>query len=133
MLMEIILLEILKDPTNVGMYGIRGASGVIAINTEKNSTLALRERDPNLIIRKIPGYLKESSIYGYAPGSGEGYGLIYWNANLQTDDAGEVELVLPGVDLPDHYFIFIEGITSYGLPFNHKMKINNLSGQKLEN
>lgn len=57
MLMEIILLEILKNPTNVGMYGIRGASGVIAINTEKNSTLALQERDPNLIIRKIPGYL----------------------------------------------------------------------------
>jgi len=118
-------IEILKNPANLGMFGIRGANGIIAINTNKNSGNAMQERDKNLIIMKVPGFLKESSIFGYAPDPLEGKGLIYWNANLQTSDEGTVELFLPGVELPEEYYIFIKGITFSGIPFNYKIKIRN--------
>lgn len=118
-------IEILKDPTNLGMYGIRGANGIIAINTDKNPGIVLKEKDENLIILKVPGYLKESSIFGYAPGSAVGKGLIYWNANLQTNEEGDVKLFLPGIKLPEEYYVFIEGITRSGIPFNQKIKVFN--------
>jgi hypothetical protein len=118
-------IEILKNPANLGMFGIRGANGILAINTDKNSGNALQERDKNLIVMKVPGYLKESSIFGYAPDPLEGKGLIYWNANIQTSDEGTVELFLPGVELPEAYYIYIEGITFSGIPFNHKIKVGN--------
>jgi hypothetical protein len=118
-------IEILKNPANLSMFGIRGANGILAINTDKNSGNALQERDKNLIVMKVPGYLKESSIFGYAPDPLEGKGLIYWNANIQTSDEGTVELFLPGVELPEAYYIYIEGITFSGIPFNHKIKVGN--------
>ena len=74
---------------------------------------------------KLPGYLMESSIFGYAPDPLEGKGLIYWNANLRTSEKGEVELFLPGIELPEEYYVFIEGITNSGTPFNQKIKIKN--------
>jgi TonB-dependent SusC/RagA subfamily outer membrane receptor len=118
-------IEILKDPTNLGMYGIRGANGIIAINTDKNPGIVLKEKDENLIILKVPGYLEESSIFGYAPGSAVGKGLIYWNANLQTNEEGDVKLFLPGIKLPEEYYVFIEGITRSGIPFNQRIKVFN--------
>jgi len=82
------------------------------------------KRDNNLVIKQVNGYAQEASLYGYMPESSESYGLLYWNPNLITSEKGEVQLTLPGLKLPDQYIIFIEGISSDGIPFNERLNIN---------
>jgi len=116
-------IEILKNPANVGIYGVRGASGIIAIYTETEANDYLINDQNNLAIKKLVGYSDEMSAQGYSPDSTDISSLIYWNPNLTTNENGEVQLEFTDLKLPEKYTISIQGVTTNGFPFYKQVLI----------
>lgn len=115
-------IEVLTGPQG-SAYGVRGANGVILINTtnknrqndvdRKSSTLktffAKGYQDPPLFT--MPSYnSKKQDI----PNTTDLRSTVYWNGNILTDKAGKAMITFYTNDVPGNYTVTIRGITDHG-------------------
>ncbi len=113
-------IEVLKSPQNLAVFGVKGASGVIAIYTRKGQRSSDYIGGKKIIENKIAGYVKQRQFYSpkySSESSNEKRGdlktLLYWNPEVQTQN-GKTELRFFSSDLPGKYLITIEGIATDG-------------------
>ncbi len=111
-------IEILKSPSNLAMFGSRGANGVIAIFTRKGSFNTGFIKDFT-----IPGFAKERDFH--RPNSQELSGrkafTLYWKANVNLE-ANE-KLALPGLEQYIGARLVIEGVSQSGKIIYFEKKI----------
>jgi len=114
-------VDVLKNPVNTTMFGMRGGNGVIAIYTKRgifNSPL------PSFNIKPlIPlGYQLPVEFYSPKYDTQERIDdrkpdlrtTIYWKPNVVTDDAGNAKVDFYTADEPATYSVIIEGISDDG-------------------
>lgn len=117
-------IEILKSPANAGIYGGRGAGGVIALFTKRGGE-AMQEVETGkyIIIHRAPGYSKVREFYspqydGKTPASREPdlRTTLYWNPSVQTDADGKATVTFYAADRTTTYRAIAEGISDAGKP-----------------
>ncbi len=117
---DIDVVDVLKDVSNLALFGSRGANGVIAVYTKRGFTGKVNDYLMGAITSRIIGYQPFRQFYSpkYTP---ENVNLpepdyrttLYWNPQVKTVN-GEARLSFFTCDEVTNYRIFIEGITSDG-------------------
>lgn len=123
---EIHFIDVLKG-ASAAAYGIRGASGVIAVYT-RDGMSATEQKTPKGIITYIhPGYTQSREFYhpSYEIKKREHIKpdyrtTLYWNPNLKLEGSEPLNLQFYTSDQSSEYRIEIEGITSSGIPIRHE-------------
>ena len=113
-------IEVLKGP-DAAIYGVRGANGVIIVNTKREVNL------PSLMTKGtksfyLPGYhvTKEFYIPRYdiaevRDNPKRDYrSTIYWNGNVKPDASGKAMMFFYTSDAKDNYTVVLEGVTANG-------------------
>jgi len=85
---EIKNVSILKDAVATAIYGNRGASGVIIVNTRSENPDLIQEGEPNIADVFMAQNEKASSIRTNFSD------VAYWQPTLRTDENGEVQFVV---------------------------------------
>lgn len=113
-------IEILKSPTNLAVFGAKGANGVIAIYTRHGEKTTEDANTRGIIEKKIVGYSGFRNFYSpkYTPENRESdkpdfRTTLYWNPSVKTS-GGTVEIPFFSSDETGQYRIFVEGITCDG-------------------
>jgi TonB-dependent SusC/RagA subfamily outer membrane receptor len=108
-------VEILKGPS-AGIYGMRGANGVIAIYTKKGFYMKRGE-----IRFKMLGYHTPKKFYAPKYTSKDNINVtednrktILWAPNVKTDSYGRAHLEFYHSDIPGEFEIVVEGMDQYG-------------------
>ena len=117
---DIDVVDVLKDISNLALFGSRGANGVIAVYTKRGFTGKVNDYLKGAITSKIIGYQPLRQFYSpkYTP---ENVNLpdpdyrttLYWNPQVNPVN-GEARLTFFSCDEVTNYRIFIEGITTDG-------------------
>lgn len=113
-------IEVLKSPTNLAIFGVKGANGVIAIYTRHGKELKGEKDVRGIIEKKVVGYAGYKTFYSpkYTPENDDSEKpdfrtTLYWNPEVKTI-MGSAELSFFSSDYTGTYHIFVEGITSDG-------------------
>jgi len=114
-------IEVLKNTGNSGLYGMRGANGVIAFFTRRNNANAAKAQTsapiwlvgyPSAPRRFTVPYTEESQP---EPGA-DRRDLLYWKPVAQTDGQGKTQLKFPLSDEVRTIRVNVQGITPDGRP-----------------
>lgn len=127
-------IEFMKSAVYAGMYGIRGAGGVLLITTKKGSgindlnTTTAR----NVLAFKLPVDVARefySPKYDKPSRTDKSMDLrttVYWNPEIVTDKNGKAMVEYYNTDVPGNYRIVVEGISVKGnlcrQVFNYKVE-----------
>lgn len=124
---DIAKVEILKSPGNVGIYGGRGAGGVIAFFTERGAAIQ-EEPEPgkHLVTHRATGYTKVRRFYSpkYESPDSDYYDLpdlrstVYWNPNMMVTNEGKASITFYTSDAVGDYKVSLEGVSSDGRPLH---------------
>ncbi len=124
---DIARIEILKSPGTVGIYGGRGAGGVIALFTERGASLQ-EEPEPgkHLVTHRATGYTKTRSFYApkYESPDSDYYDLpdlrstVYWNPHMMVTNEGKARITFYTSDAVGDYKVVLEGVSSEGRPLH---------------
>jgi hypothetical protein len=113
-------IEILKSPTNLAVFGVKGANGVIAIYTRQGETPVQNAVSKGVLEKRIIGYSEFRNFYSpqYTPGNNmdnkpDFRTTLFWNPEVLTTN-GESELRFFSSNETGKYKVFVEGITSDG-------------------
>ncbi len=113
-------IEVLKTPTNLAVFGVKGANGVIAIYTRRGKPLSEEKNIRGVIEKKIVGYSGFRTFYSpkYLPENKDNESpdyrsTLYWNPEIKTIE-GNAEIRFFSSDETGRYYIFLEGITNDG-------------------
>ena len=128
---DIVQIDLLKN-TKAGIYGMRGAKGVIAIFTRTGKEINKREIPPFHIKTFLPlGY--QQPVEFYAPKydtsekrnaqSPDLRSTIHWQPVVQTDSLGVASFEFYTADESTSYTVIIEGLTDDGRIIRHEGKI----------
>ena len=124
---EIDHIEVYKG-ASAAFWGSRGANSVIAIFTKYYMGSEDSETSRKSIF-KIKGFTPEST---FKPLGQDSTGLkvdkkitVYWSGNLQTDEAGNVNLNFINASNASYFTVHVEGITSEGVPFSYMERTNH--------
>ena len=118
---DIDVVEVLKNASNLALFGSRGANGVIAVYT-KRGFIDYTPKDYLIgaISRKIVGYQPFREFYSpkYTPDNVNNQepdyrSTLYWNPGITTEK-GKADLSFFSCDDVTNYRIFVEGITRNG-------------------
>ena len=115
-------IEILKNATTAGMYGSRGASGVIAIFTLKGKGVDLAPVKST--VTTIYGYTSPREFYVPRYDSPEADGrvdrrdVLFWQPLGQSESDGLGNLSFPLSDTARRLQVVIQGITTEGIPIS---------------
>jgi hypothetical protein len=119
---EVRRIELLKSATTAGMYGARGAAGVIAIytviGTEGETTT------PTSVSATVFGFATPREFYvpRYEPSPTQPINdrrdVLYWEPLGQNDADGRARLVFPLSDTAKRLRLVIQGVTSEGMPMS---------------
>ncbi|RNL55415.1 TonB-dependent receptor plug domain-containing protein [Pedobacter jejuensis] len=109
-------IELLKNPAYTGIYGIRGAGGVILITTKKggNSKTSTSSISTNTIIID-PVFSLKKETYTVRNDHYKELGIeqtIFWKPDLVTDKNGKLKILYPAAQ--NNQLIIIEGISLKG-------------------
>lgn len=124
-------IEVLKSIGNTAIYGSRGASGVLVINTKRGGSSTSVPYAPGIITYNPKGY--STSREFYVPRYDKTNDLkpdlrttIYWNPAIISDENGNFNLNFYNADMPGIYRIVIEGVDLLGnigrASFNYEVK-----------
>ncbi len=118
-------IEVLKG-NDEAAYGVRGANGVILVNTKQrnsrlDSTQYSRIMDGKPVFY-VPGYAVAKEIYVPKYDMPEQLknpipdvrATIYWNGNIHVDDKGTANILFYTSDPVTTYSIILEGLTDSG-------------------
>ena len=119
-------VEFLKNPAYSGIYGIRGAGGVILITTKKGG-------DPRFITdENIPNLLITNGVFPYRTKSADPPNTVliglkaekncFWNPGIITDSNGYAKITIVFEATTDSSKIDIEGVSLNGHLINLVMK-----------
>lgn len=126
-------VEFLKSAAYAGMYGIRGAGGVIIVTTKKGNIF----KDPtsiiapNSLIFNLPLYVKKEF---YSPkyavkqqaANPDLRTTVFWRGDVITNADGKAKISYFNNDVAGNYRIVIEGISAKGelcrQVFNYKIE-----------
>lgn len=114
-------IEILKQPTEIAVFGVGGANGVVSVLTKMGVPYEYAQRDiPGTIMEKIKGFepfrefyspeYTDENVLSEAP---DYRTTLYWNPELILFN-GEAEVSFFTCDNLSNYKIFVEGITGKG-------------------
>ncbi|WP_273566333.1 hypothetical protein [Maribacter halichondriae] len=105
------------------LWGARGASGVIAVYTNRGFQLdnLTPQEYPGITKFKIPGFFKAREFYtpDYAkekPEKPDYRTTLFWEPEVTLNDEGESSLDFYTGDQTGGYWVKVEGITSDGRP-----------------
>lgn len=128
---EIDFIEVLRGG-EAGIYGIRGADGVISINTRhgsgnidytktnfKSFTPVTYHTAPKF---PMPDYSNKETKTSAGP---DPRTTIYWNANLLTNKNGEAEVNFFTADNATNYTVTVTGVTEKGELICKRITITN--------
>jgi TonB-dependent SusC/RagA subfamily outer membrane receptor len=115
-------IDVLKNVSNLAMYGSRGANGVIVIYTKRGEWHSAAIPSFN-IKQPIPlGY--QLPVEFYSPKYDTQKSLnnskpdlrttVYWKPNVVTDNEGNAKLDFYTADDPATYSVIIEGVSDDG-------------------
>ena len=119
---EVESIEILKGP-NTSIYGVRGASGVMIINTKQISTQATvsKEMSPGIFAISPKGFYKAREFYSprYDAAQAENNlpdlrTTIFWKPDVTTDASGNASFNYFNADGAGSYRVVVEGIDGKG-------------------
>jgi hypothetical protein len=117
---EIESIEVLKNPINTAVYGIRGLGGVLVINTKKGKNNQVIRYKPWIVTHLPVGFATSRTFPSEPTASqnsgtrGSGSGTIYWNPRISTGKAGPTKMIIKVNRVPGNYRIVLEGITEKG-------------------
>jgi hypothetical protein len=120
---EVRRIELLKSATTAGMYGARGAAGVIAIYTV-NGTEEGGTTTPTSVSATVFGFVTPREFYvpRYEPSPTQPINdrrdVLFWEPLGQNDADGRARLVFPLSDTAKRLRLVIQGLTSEGLPMS---------------
>lgn len=113
-------IEILKSPTNLAVFGVKGANGVIAIYTRKGKQPEDKAVPKGVLEKRIMGYSEFRNFYSpqYLPGDHlenepDIRATLYWNPEVITQN-GNAEIRFFSSGETGKYKVFVEGITADG-------------------
>jgi len=113
-------IEVLKSPTNLAVFGVKGANGVIAIYTRRGKELNGDKDVRGIIEKKVVGFAGYKTFYSpkYTPENIDSdkpdyRSTLYWNPEVITK-MGTAEINFYSSDETGKYHIFVEGISSDG-------------------
>ncbi|GAB3643819.1 carboxypeptidase regulatory-like domain-containing protein [Spirosoma arcticum] len=119
---EVRRIELLKSATTAGMYGARGANGVIAIytviGTEGETTT------PTSVSATLFGFATPREFYvpRYSPSPTatlqDRRDVLFWEPLGQNDADGRARLVFPLSDTAKRLRLVIQGLTNEGIPLS---------------
>jgi hypothetical protein len=134
---DIDFIEVLRGG-EAGIYGVRGASGVISINTKHGPGKADYSKTDFRVVTPVtyhvspkfemPDYSNKEIKNRSIP---DPRTTIYWNGNISTDTDGEASINFYTADNVTNYTITITGLTSNGDLVYKRVTIGNTrkSGQ----
>ncbi|UFH56615.1 carboxypeptidase-like regulatory domain-containing protein [Spirosoma sp. KNUC1025] len=122
-------IEVLKNPTTAGAYGVRGGNGVIAFYTKRfrpdQNTASKSGMKPLQFIGYpsvqrefyVPRYVTADQQSAEAPsGRVDRRDVLYWKPIILTDSQGHTQLIFPLSDVVRTVRITVQGITVEGRP-----------------
>jgi hypothetical protein len=116
-------VEVLLGPHYAGIYGSRGANGILLITTKKgrDATTSYERYAPGVITYTPKGYYKVRDFYSPQydnPKTNKQLpdlrSTIYWNPNFITDKFGKASFSYFNADGKGTYRVVIEGIDADG-------------------
>lgn len=117
-------IEVLRSAGNTAIYGSRGGSGVIIINTKRGNEVSdnqIQRYTPGLIRYLPKGYYKARTFYSPQyddPKTNAAIAdlrsTIYWNPTVVTDKDGKAEIEYFNAGSKGTYRVVIEGIDGDG-------------------
>jgi TonB-dependent Receptor Plug Domain len=123
-------VEVLKNAGTVGIYGVRGGSGVIAFYTKRfrPGELPAQSKANSTMLSLIgyPSLRREFYVPRYESRTDENQpadsaridrrDVLYWKPVGQTDSQGHSQLIVPLSDVVRTMRVVIQGVTSDGRP-----------------
>jgi TonB-dependent SusC/RagA subfamily outer membrane receptor len=113
-------IEVLKSPTNLAVFGVKGANGVIAIYTKHGKKTSGEITTKGVLEKNIAGYSGLRNFYSpqYIPAKQKSERpdlrtTLYWNPDVKTLE-GSAEISFYSSDQTGIYRVFVEGISSDG-------------------
>ncbi len=114
-------IDVLKNISNLSLFGSRGSGGVIAVYTKRGEVVFSDAILPGIISSRIRGYYKMRQFYSpvyneenlsqerpdYRP-------TLFWDPLIKVDEKGDARLEFFTSDELSDYLVVIEGITSDG-------------------
>ncbi|MCF6356947.1 MAG: TonB-dependent receptor plug domain-containing protein [Draconibacterium sp.] len=117
---DVAKIEILKSPSNLAIFGVNGANGVIAIYTRSGQIKTTDKTTRGLITEKIVGYSSQRGFYSPKHNlettnnpKPDYRTTLYWNPDVITKD-GTAEVSFFTSDKMGTQYVIIEGITNKG-------------------
>ena len=117
---DIDIVEVLKNPGEIGIFGSGGGNGVISVLTKKGGEEHINPYSPGTIAKRIAGYSSFREFYSpiYTPENIDSEKpdrriTLYWNPNINTEH-GKASISFFTSDEISCYKIFVEGITQIG-------------------
>ncbi|HKP31588.1 MAG TPA: TonB-dependent receptor plug domain-containing protein, partial [Chitinophagaceae bacterium] len=127
---QIEFVEVLKASEGMN-YGVRGANGVISINTRKN--VVDYSQDQSLKLIRPRGYsspaffpsINYDDKKNRASKETDNRGTLLWNGTTLLNEKGEASLTFFTNDIAGTYVVTIVGITARGNLIRKKITFNN--------
>jgi len=114
------LVEVLRRPGELAMFGVNAGPGVISVFTKSGGSFGIKDYLPGTISQSITGYSSYKEFYSpkYTP---ENIGserpdhrlTLYWNPFIMTDQ-GKASVSFFTSDDIARFKIFVEGVTTTG-------------------
>ncbi|MGQ8336714.1 TonB-dependent receptor plug domain-containing protein [Sunxiuqinia sp. A32] len=118
---EIDKIEVLKDASEIAMFGVRGAGGVISIFTKRGMNEVENLSSSFLVNKKLRGYSASREFYNpkydvLNTEEPDRRATLYWEPNLETDNSGKSSFSFWTSDDKAPILIKVEGISKNGEP-----------------
>ena len=118
---DIDVVEVLKNPSEVSIFGMRGMGGVVSIFTKKGGASDYSDKYiPGTIAEKLAGYATNRVFYspGYSKKNINSpkpdHRIVqFWEPNIFTEK-GNASVTFFSSDDISRYKVYVEGITSEG-------------------
>jgi TonB-dependent SusC/RagA subfamily outer membrane receptor len=119
---DVASVEVLRRPSTLGIYGSRGAGGVIIVTTKRGGTdFSTDLHTPGIVTHSSQGLYEISTFkspdYSRTDSTDmqpDRRSTIYWNPNIITNEEGRASFDFYTADEPGTYRIVIEGVDIYG-------------------
>ena len=114
-------IEVLKNPSETAIFGVRGANGVVSVFTQRGGVPDYSDKYlPGTIADRLVGYSSSREFYSpkYTPESFNDERpdhrlVLYWNPNIFTED-WEASVSFFTSDDISRFKVFVEGIANDG-------------------
>jgi len=122
-LQDVDKIEVLKNASSTGIFGVRGGNGVIAIYTKGGEIVYRDTQLFDIIARSIEGYAKAKEFYmpdydNPGPNLAEidHRATVFWSPKLTPDSTGTCIVSFFNSDDTGNIAIVVEGLLSNGKP-----------------